>query len=305
MQLTDTHCHLDFNKFDEDRAAVIQRAIDAGLTRILIPSLTLDSSLAAVKLAESHPMLFAGVGVHPTDAKTWNDETRKELKRIIFSSSVTLSEAKSLTNNEGDSSLHVKPVAQNDVNKKIVAIGEIGLDYYWDAAPPDLQKSILKEQLELAEECLLPVIIHLREKDDAEQGAGASDLMEILEAWASKLRRGKSPLAEQPGVLHSFAGSHQTAEQAIALNFYIGVTGPVTFKNAVRKREVIASLPLDHLLIETDAPFLAPVPHRGKRNEPAFVGHIADKIAEIQSKRPEEVAAVTSANAARLFAWGD
>lgn len=284
-QLTDTHCHLDFNKFDEDRAAVIQRAIDAGLTRILIPSLTLNSSRAAVQLADSHPMLYAGVGVHPTEARTWDEATKEALRGIIFPDRVTPNEA------------------MNDKNKKVVAIGEIGLDYYWDAAPPDLQKSILKEQLELAEACSLPVIIHLREKDDAEHGACASDLMEILEAWAGRLRRIKSPLAERPGVLHSFAGSRETAERGIALNFYIGVTGPITFKNAARKRETFAALPLDHLLIETDAPFLAPAPHRGKRNEPAFVGHIADKIAEIHSKRPEEVAAVTSANAARLFAW--
>ncbi len=277
MQLTDTHCHLDLDTFDEDRATVIQRAVEAGLTRILIPSLTLNSSLTVVKLAESHPMLFAGVGIHPTEARTWNTETRKELRRIISPKDI--------------------------VHKKIVAIGEIGLDYYWDAAPPDLQKSVLKAQLDLAEECSLPVIIHLREKDDAEHGACASDLMEILEEWADRLKRGKNPLAERPGVLHSFAGSRETAERGIALNFYIGVTGPITFKNAARKREIVAALPLDHLLIETDAPFLAPAPHRGKRNEPAFVGHIADKIAEIHSKRPEETAAVTSANAARLFAW--
>lgn len=277
MQLTDTHCHLDLDTFDEDRATVIQRAVEAGLTRILIPSLTLNSSLTVVKLAESHPMLFAGVGIHPTEARTWNTETMKELRRIISPKDIA--------------------------HKKIVAIGEIGLDYYWDAAPPDLQKSVLKAQLDLAEECSLPVIIHLREKDDAEHGACASNLMEILEEWAGRLKREKNPLAERPGVLHSFAGSRETAERGIALNFYIGVTGPITFKNAARKREIVAALPLDRLLIETDAPFLAPAPHRGKRNEPAFVGHIADKIAEIHSKRPEETAAVTSANAARLFAW--
>jgi len=277
MQLTDTHCHLDLDTFDEDRATVIQRAVEAGLTRILIPSLTLNSSLTVVKLAESHPMLFAGVGIHPTEARTWNTETMKELRRIISPKDIA--------------------------HKKIVAIGEIGLDYYWDAAPPDLQKSVLKAQLDLAEECSLPVIIHLREKDDAEHGACASNLMEILEEWAGRLKREKNPLAERPGVLHSFAGSRETAERGIALNFYIGVTGPITFKNAARKREIVAALPLDRLLIETDAPFLAPAPHRGKRNEPAFVGHIADKIAEIHSKRPEETAAVMSANAARLFAW--
>jgi len=269
--LTDTHCHLDLNKFDSDRDAVIQRASDAGLTRILIPALTLDSSRVADKLAESHPMLFAAIGVHPNDALTWNDETRDDLKKLAAAS------------------------------KKIVAIGEIGLDYYWSDAPHDIQQQILKEQLTLAEELNLPVVIHLREKNDAEHGECASDLMKILEDWAIRLKSRK----EAMGVLHSFSGSLETAQRAINLGFYIGVTGPVTYKNADKKRQVIASLPLDRLLIETDAPFLAPIPHRGKRNEPAFVSHIADKIAEIHSHTPQEVAMITTSNAARLFSWGE
>ncbi|MBI2759653.1 MAG: TatD family hydrolase [Chloroflexi bacterium] len=271
MNLTDTHCHLDLNKFDTDRDAVIQRAIDTGLTRILIPSLTLDSSRAAVKLAGTHPMLYAAIGVHPNDALTWNDETLAGLRKLAPAS------------------------------KKIAAIGEIGLDYYWNDAPHDLQQKILKEQLALAEELNLPVIIHLREKNDAEHGECASDLMKILEEWAGRPKSGK----DAKGVLHSFSGSLETAQRAIGLGFYIGVTGPVTYKNADGKRQIIASLPLDRLLIETDAPFLAPIPHRGKRNEPAFVSHIADKIAEIHSHTPQEVAMITSENAARLFSWGE
>jgi TatD DNase family protein len=142
----------------------------------------------------------------------------------------------------------------------------------------------------------------MREEGDAWRGAASEDLLEILEDWQRGLH-GK--LAERPGVLHSFNGNLETAEEALALNFYIGVTGPVTYKNADKKREIIRQLPLDRILIETDAPFLAPVPHRGKRNEPAYVLHIADKIAEIHSKSPAEVAALTTSNAARLFAWGD
>jgi len=129
--------------------------------------------------------------------------------------------------------------------------------------------------------------------------------MKILEDWVAGLRRRKDTLAARPGVLHSFSGSLETAEQAIRLGFYIGVTGPITYKDAEKRRQIIAALPLDRLLIETDAPFLTPVPQRGRRNEPAFVRYIADKIGEIHSKHPEEVAAVTSANAARLFDWGD
>lgn len=269
--LTDTHCHLDLDKFDSDRETVIQRAIQAGLTRILIPALTLDSSRAAVKLADSHPMLFTAIGVHPNDALTWNDKTRAGLKELAAAS------------------------------KKIVAIGEIGLDYYWNDAPHHVQQKILREQLTLAEELNLPVVIHLREKDDAERGECASDLMKILEDWAGRSKSGK----EARGVLHSFSGSIEIAQAAIRLGFYIGVTGPVTYKNADKKRQVIARLPLDRLLIETDAPFLAPIPHRGKRNEPAFVSHIADKIAEIHSHTPQKVAMLTTKNASRLFSWGE
>jgi len=269
--LTDTHCHLDLDKFDYDRDEVIQRAIAAGLTRILIPALSLDSSRRAVKLADSHPMLFTAIGVHPNDALTWNEGTRAELRDLA------------------------------ETSTKIVAIGEIGLDHYWDEAPQDVQQGILKEQLALADELDLPAVIHMREKGDAEQGACASTLMKVLEEWANHARSGKTA----KGVLHSFSGSLETAQRAVELGFYIGVTGPVTYKNADRKRQVIASLPLDRLLIETDAPFLAPIPHRGKRNEPAFVSHIADKIAEIHSHTPQEVAMITTHNAARLFSWGE
>jgi TatD DNase family protein len=130
------------------------------------------------------------------------------------------------------------------------------------------------------------------------------DLLEILSAWHEQLEAEKHPLVERPGVLHSFNGNLETAQKALALNFYIGVTGPVTYKNAEEKRQIIRGLPLERLLIETDSPFLTPVPHRGKRNEPAFVTHIADKIAEIQLTTREQVADVTTSNAARLFGWG-
>ena len=130
-------------------------------------------------------------------------------------------------------------------------------------------------------------------------------MIKILEEWVSGLRSRNEALSKRPGVLHSFSGSIETAKRAIELGFYIGVTGPVTYKNAEQKRQVISNLPLEQLLIETDAPYLAPEPHRGKRNEPAFVLHIADKIAEIKSRTPQEVAAATTENAARLFSWGE
>ncbi len=273
MSLTDTHCHLDFEKFDADRREVLDRAREAGLTRILIPGLDLASSLRAVKLAESDPMLYAAVGFHPTDALQWREDSLPALEALCK-------------------------------NEKVVAIGEIGLDYYWDSAPREVQQRVLVEQLNLAARVKLPVVIHLREAGDAEAGDCATDLLRILEQWVTRLRAESNPLAERPGVLHSFSGNRQTADQALDLGFYIGVTGPVTYKNAEAKRQVVAALPLVKILIETDAPFLSPVPRRGKRNEPAFVAHIADKIGEIQKIDPQEVAQITTTNATRLFCWG-
>lgn len=277
MTLTDTHCHLDYHKFDEDREAVIQRAADAGLARILIPALHWTSSLAAVKLAESHPMIYAAVGFHPTDLDTWDDNSIGNLRELAQSA------------------------------QKIVAIGEIGLDYYWvkEADQQARQREAFQAQLALAREVNLPVVVHMREAGDAWVGPASADLLDILGTWHADLAAAGHPLAERPGVLHSFNGTLETAQAALAMNFHIGVTGPVTYKNADQKRQVIGQLPLERLLIETDAPFLAPVPHRGKRNEPAFVHHIADKIAEIHSKHPAEVADITTRNASRLFAWGD
>jgi len=287
MNLTDTHCHLDLEQFDADRGQVLVRAWAAGLTRILIPGIDLTSSLRAVKLAESHPNLFAAVGVHPNDSLSWDDDSKERLKKLFFESSGLPHEQ------ELAPALH-----------KVVAIGEIGLDYYWNEAPHDHQRAVLAEQLALAAELRLPVVIHLREANDAPDGDCAQDLIEILGKWTQSLRVDHNPLAERPGVLHSFSGNKSTAEKVVNLNFYLGVTGPVTYKNAQARRELVKTIPLERLLIETDAPFLAPVPQRGRRNEPAFVGHIADKIAEIHLRNPEEIAAFTTANAQRLFVWG-
>ena len=273
--LTDTHCHLDFNKFDEDRDAVIRRAIELGVQRILIPALDFESSLSAIKLAESHPNLYAAVGFHPTDLEKFSEQAFIEVKELAK-------------------------------HPKVVAIGEIGLDYYWvkENEKRAFQHDVLKRQLTLAESVNKPVVVHMREENDAWFGQASIDLLEILSEWHQGLAARDHPLAEKPGVLHSFNGNLETAQKAIHLDFYIGVTGPVTYKNAEEKRRIIKHLPLTKLLIETDAPFLTPVPHRGKRNEPAFVAYIADKIAEIHMTTREQVAETTAANAARLFGWG-
>jgi TatD DNase family protein len=279
MPLTDTHCHLDFNKFDEDRQTVIERARAAGVRRLLIPALDLESSRAALELATGHPDIFAAVGFHPTEVEKWGNSSYEDLKWLIAS----------------DSAQH-----------RIVAIGEIGIDYYWvkEREHRAWQLEVLRLQLELAQEVNKPVIIHMREEQDAWFGQASTDLLRILTEWLQQLHAGKHALAERPGVLHSFNGTLKTAQKAMELNFYIGVTGPLTYKNAEEKRRIIRALPLERLLIETDSPFLTPVPHRGKRNEPAFVVHIADKIAEIHETTREQVAEITTSNAARLFGWG-
>lgn len=271
IMLTDTHCHIDHAKFDGDREAVIVRALEAGLSRLLVPALHLQSAKDALKLAESNVSVYAAVGFHPNDLGGFSESAFEEIKTL----------------------------AQHP---KVVAVGEIGLDYYWEkeAEGRAVQREILKRQLEFAKEINKPVIIHMREENDAWSGEASQDLMNILEKWQSELQ---GALAEHPGVLHSFNGTLGMAEKAIGLNFFIGVTGPVTYKKADEKRDVIKQLPITKLLIETDSPYLSPEPQRSKRNEPAFVRFIADKIAEIKFLRPEDVAAATSANAARLFSW--
>ncbi len=273
MQLTDTHCHLDYNKFDPDRADVIQRANESGLIRLLVPGLHHRSSKEAVRLAESNPSVYAAVGFHPTDLEEFSESTFQQVKELAS-------------------------------HPKVVAVGEIGIDYYWvkESEQRAIQREVFKQQLQFAKEINKPVIIHMREENDAWIGEASVDLLRILEEWQKTLQ---GTLAEKPGVLHSFNGNLETAQKAMALNFHLGVTGPVTYKKAEEKREIIRQIPLDKILIETDSPFLSPVPFRGKRNEPAFVHHIADKIAEIHSKSPAEIASITTANAARLFAWGD
>jgi len=262
--LVDTHCHLDFESFDDDREAVLARAQEAGVLRMINPGIDLASSQAALRLAERYPSVYAAVGVHPNDAAGWDDASLEELRAL----------------------------AGRD---KVLAIGEIGLDYYRDTTPRDLQKRIFKEQLDLAAEMGLPVIIHNREATD--------DLLEILEDWHKKLENSSLALSARPGVLHSYSGDATQARRAISLGFRIGFTGPVTFRNAPDLQEVAAELSLENLLVETDAPFLAPHPKRGRRNEPANVRLIAEKLAELHGESIETVAQITTANAGQLFLW--
>ena len=262
--LVDTHCHLDFQLFDEDRTQVVDRARKAGVKYILNPGIDLASSQAAVTLAEEYAEVYAAVGVHPHSASTFNQNTLPRLRELAS-------------------------------HPKVVAIGEIGLDYYRDQAPPEIQQRIFRLHLDLAAELGLPVVIHNRQ--------ATADVLNMLTEWQAQLVDDGSALAERPGVLHSYSDDEANGLKAIAINFYIGITGPVTFRNAAELQQVVASLPVEHLLIETDAPFLTPHPMRGQRNEPALVRRVAEKVAELHSGPVDEIARITSENAGRLFNW--
>jgi TatD DNase family protein len=281
VEFVDTHCHLDFNKFDNDRPEVILRAQAAGITRILIPGISVESSQMAAKLANSHPMLFSSIGIQPNDAKTWDEHSIEHLREIYLSS----------------------PIFKSSARKRILALGEIGLDYYWEITPHKHQKLVLWQQMLLAAELELPIILHLREKKDAEKGPCTDDLLEIITEWIKYLKTMNNSLIKHPGVLHSYSGDQNTARVFMELGFFIGVSGPVTFSNNKKRQDLIASLPLDKLLLETDAPFLTPHPNRGQRNEPANISFIAAKVSEIHKKTLAEVAEITCSNATRLFNW--
>ena len=269
--IVDTHCHLDLGSFEGDLAEVQFRAWEAGLERILVPGLDLASSRKAVQLAESHPKLFAAVGVHPNSARTWTDSTKAELKAL-------------------------------SAHPKVVAVGEIGLDYYRDHAPHDLQRQVLEEQLELALEVELPVVLHVRNASENDR-ACIRDLEKMVGPWQKNVIQEVPNLRDRLGVVHSFSGDIEEARRIIKLGFYLGISGPVTYKRAENLRKVVASVSLKRLLLETDAPFLTPSPYRGKRNEPAYVTFVAEKISELRDLPLKEIAEITSENASHLFCW--
>lgn len=259
--LTDTHCHLILPEFDSDRDSTVARAKAEGVHQIVIPGIDLETSRAAVTLAERHEGLFAAVGIHPHHATEWSEGTAQELAALAASPAV-------------------------------VAIGEIGLDYYRGYAPTDSQQRAFLGQLELAARLGLPVLVHNRE--------ATADVLEHLLEWSSRL---PAALRERSGVLHAFSADRQAALQAIAAGLYIGVGGPITYRNAHARRRITAALPVERLVIETDSPYMTPHPHRGARNEPAFLRHVAARLAELLAMQPDELGAQTSANAARLFGW--
>ena len=271
MVLTDTHCHLDFDHYQDDLVAVLDRSRSAGLQRILVPGIDLESSGEILSLIDQDPLLYAAVGVHPNSGNSWNEKTLNGIRELSN-------------------------------HPKVVAIGEIGLDYYRDRTPREMQKEILQHQLGLALEISLPVILHVRNKSEQDRSC-IEDLLDILEKWVADAAPPFEERVYSPGVIHSFSGNVQESQQALQLGFYLGITGPVTYKNADIMREVVKAAPLNRLLIETDGPFLSPQSKRGKRNEPAHVCYIVDKISEVVGLPVDRVAEQTTANAAALFLW--
>lgn len=260
MPLIDTHCHLDFDAYDGLRDEIIAEAAAHGVTRLINPSTDLARAPAVLCLSETYDGVYAAVGVHPTSTGNFSPADLTALRDLA-------------------------------AHPKVIAIGEIGLDYYWDTAPKATQWAALEAQLSLAADLGLPVILHNREASD--------DLLDILARWVNTL---PTTLRDRPGVLHSFSAPQAIADRALSLGFYLGFTGPVTFKNADDLRRVAARVPLDRLLVETDGPFLTPHPHRGRRpNRPAYVRFIAEQLAALHHIAYEDFAACTTANAERLF----
>ena len=247
----DTHAHYDSSKFREDREAVLQAVFDSGVTLIVDPGDTLERSENALRLAETHDYLYAAVGVHPEEYETWTEDTVAGLRRLAQS-------------------------------PRVVAIGEIGLDYYWDQEHKELQKRMFRAQIELALELDLPIIVHDREAH--------GDCLEIVKDYPS-LR----------GVFHCYSGSAEMAKELLKRGWYLGFDGPVTYKNNAKAAEVLAVTPSDRILLETDSPYLSPVPNRGKRNDSRNLPYIATTVAGIVGLTVEEVAALTMNNGKRLF----
>ncbi len=269
----DSHAHITSQQFSEDRDETIQRAVDAGVAYIVNPGTDLDDSRRAVELAEKHPNVYACVGFHPHEAKKADD--------------VSLREIEELSN-----------------HPKVVAIGEIGLDYHYDFSPRDVQASVFRSQIDIACRRNLPIVIHTRESNEdtikivEEAAANASE-------WRSQLAMPYGRFPAPKGVFHCFSGDVALAWKVINMGFYVSMPGVVTFKNAGLAAEVAAAVSAEHFLLETDSPYLAPVPHRGKRNEPSNIPIIAEKIAALQHLSVEDVARATNYNVYKIFNIGE
>lgn len=251
--LFDTHMHLNADQFKEDWQETAKRAFDNGVGYMVIVGFDRETIPMAIEIAETYDTIYAAVGWHPVDAVDMTDEDLAWIESLAS-------------------------------HPKVVAIGEMGLDYHWDKSPKDIQKEVFRKQIALAKRVRLPIIIHNREATE--------DIISILQ---------EENAAEVGGIMHCYSDEVKYVDACLDMNFYISLGGPVTFKNAVDPKEVAAYVPLDKLLIETDSPYLAPHPNRGKRNEPAYVKLIAEKVAELRDISFEELSDATTENAFKLF----
>lgn len=251
--LFDTHVHLNADQYEEDLQEVIERARNEEVMNMVVVGFDRKTIQKAMELVEEYDFIYAAVGWHPVDAI---DMTEEDL-------------------------LWIEELASHE---KVVAIGEMGLDYHWDKSPKDIQKEVFRKQIQLAKRVKLPIVIHNRD--------ATADVVQILKEEDAK---------EVGGIMHCFTGSLEVAKECMEMNFYISFGGPVTFKNAKKPKEVVKEIPLDMLLIETDCPYLTPHPYRGKRNEPGYVRFVAEEIAALRGMSVEEVAEKTTANAKKIF----
>ncbi|CAM4404464.1 TatD family hydrolase [Saccharibacillus endophyticus] len=251
--LFDTHTHMDAPEFEEDRDAAMARAVEAGVSRLVNIGFNRETIPTTLALAEKYDFVYAAIGWHPVDA---------------------------IDMQEGD----LEWIESLCGHEKVVAIGEIGLDYHWDKSPKDVQHRVLREQIALAKRVKLPIVIHNREAHE--------DTIRILK---------EENASEVGGIMHAFSGSWETAKICLDMGFHLSFGGPVTFKNAKQPKEVLEKTPMDRLLIETDAPYLTPHPYRGKRNETAYVRLVAETAAQLKGVSLEEIAEQTMKNANKLF----
>lgn len=251
--LIDTHTHIDMENFADRFDEVVQTAKDYGVEKVVIPGVEPSGFDRIIKLCEEYPDVYGAVGVHPEELNSYNEEAENKIKELLK-------------------------------HKKIIAVGEIGLDYYWDKSQIEKQKEIFERQILIAKQAQKPILVHDREAH--------LDSFEILK---------KTNAAETGVVMHCFSGSPEFAQQCINEGFYIALGGVVTFKNAKKVKEVAKTVPLDKLLLETDAPYMTPVPFRGKENQPAYVKFVAEEIAKLRGVSFEEIAEATTANAKKLL----
>ena len=250
--LIDSHTHLQVSQYNKDRDAVLKRAQTAGVATILIIGIDLETSLGAIELADKHENLYATVGMHPHDAKKLTPDVLKTFRELLQ-------------------------------HPKVIALGEIGLDYYRNFSPPNVQKDAFQKQLDIAEKMEMPIIIHNRD--------AYMDILPILESRQGQIQ----------GVLHCFTGNIELMERSVEIGFHIGIGGIVTYPNAKEMQAVACKVPSDRLLIETDCPWLAPQFHRGKRNEPSYIQAVAEKIAELRNTSVETIGEITTNNFKVLF----